>query len=137
MLLGTEVLSDDVDSLLVEKDATYFVVETSHRIYKNFKQVDTVGLEEAFFIGEDEYQASIILFNPHLAITTEGKILQMSDTLYNPAIRVKVIYEDSVLQESWGFYYADAPHFYRDELLGFRLVDFSVSDQYIAVPKKK
>lgn len=114
-----------------------FVVETRHRLYPEFRQVDTVGLEDPFYIGEDDWEARIITFNPHLGITQTGERLVMSDTLYNPAIEVQVKAGDSVSQTSWGFYYVDSPHFYREDLLGFKLLDFKVGPEYIQPPDRK
>ena len=114
-----------------------FVVETRHRLYPNFRQVDTVGIDEPFLIGEEELEARIILFNPHLGITVDGDRLQLSDTLYNPSIQVEVRKDGEITQTSWGFYYIDAPHFYRDHMLGFRLLSFTVGDEYIPNPNDK
>jgi len=130
-------LSADADSTgAVPADEDYFVIETTHRHYASFKQTDTVMFGVPFYIGEEEYKATILLFNPHLGITTTGEALEMSDTLYNPAARVRVEHADSLLQESWAFHFIDSPHFYRNALLGFKLVEFKVSDKYIPAPPK-
>lgn len=114
----------------------YFVIETSHRLFAKFKQIDTVALNQPFEIDEGQNTAQVILFNPHLGITDSGKSLQMSDTLYNPAIRVQVNEGDKVVQECWGFYMAGAPHYRRNDLLGFRLVEFKVDPKYVMPPLK-
>ncbi|MEP0828891.1 MAG: hypothetical protein HRF51_10255 [bacterium] len=114
-----------------------FIVETRHRLFPNFRQVDTVSLGEVFLVGEEELKAEILKFNPHLGITDSGKYLQMSDTLYNPAVLVRLTLEDGRVQESWGFYVMDAPHYRRDNLFGFKLVDFKVGDKYIKLPEEK
>ena len=114
-----------------------FEVETRHRMFPGFRQVDTVGLDQVFLVGEEELEARIVLFNPHLGITTDGQRLQMSDTLYNPAIQVEVKTDGEVTQTSWGFFYTEAPHFYRDQMLGFRIISFDVGEQYIPKPKEK
>lgn len=122
--------SEAADSDSTDTATEFFVIETIHRLYPEFSQTDTVGFAEPFSIGEEEWQASIILFNPHLGITTDGDALQMSDTLYNPAVRVRVEKGDSLIQESWGFHYVDSPHFYRDQMLGFKLIEFQVGEEY-------
>lgn len=123
----------------VPTDSTgeYFVVETRHRLYPNFSQVDTVTVDEPFYIGEDEMKAVVIKFNPHLGITADGTALQMSDTLYNPAIRVRVTQADSLVQESWAFLGGGAPHFRRESMLAFKLLDFKVGDEYAMPPLRK
>lgn len=115
----------------------WFVVETRHRMYPSFLQIDTVRVDQVFLVGEEELEARIIQFNPHLGITTEGERLQMSDTLYNPAIEVEVKTDGEVSQTSWGFYYTEAPHYYRDQMLGFRILTFEVGEAYVANPKEK
>ena len=127
--------SEEPDSVLTELEGEYYVIQTRHRVHTKFSQIDTVKFGEPFFIGEDEFEAEIITFNPHLGITVKGEALQMSDTLYNPAVRVRVSSEGEVMQESWGFFFVDSPHFYREDMLGFKLLDFKVDDKYIRIPK--
>ena len=126
--------AEDNDSAKTVTSAESFVVETHHRAYTNFKQIDTVGFADPFYIGEEEWEARIILFNPHLGITMKGEALQMSDSLRNPAIRIRVEHADTLIQESWGFFFTDAPHFRRENMLGFRLLEYNVGDEYIPVP---
>lgn len=125
------------DSVVVDHAGETYVIETRHRLFPDFQQVDTVAFDEPFLIGEEEWEARVILFNPHLGITMEGKGLQMSDTLSNPAVRIRVEHADTLVQESWGFHYVDAPHYRRTDLLGFKLAEFKVGDQYIPLSDKK
>lgn len=115
-----------------------FVIETRHRLYPKFYQLDTVGFGQPFALGEDEqFAGKVTRFNPHLMITTKGEYKKLSDTLYNPAIRIQVMTADSVVQETWGFYYVDAPHFRGNNYFGFKLVSFIVNDQkYIKRPEE-
>jgi hypothetical protein len=108
-----------------------FVLVIKHRIFTKFNEVDTVHFNEKFPIGEGDYVGQVFVFNPHLSITDKGEYLQVSDTLYNPAVRVRVYQKDSVIQESWAFYYSDAPHFRRSDMLGFKLASFQVSDKFV------
>ena len=133
----SQVWAEQADSSDVSSEEEYFVVETRHRLYPEFVQIDTVGMEQSFYIGEDELEAKVIAFNPHLGITQKGEALQMSDTLYNPAVRVEVFLEGGKQQESWGFYVLESPHFKRDDLLAFKLVDFKVGEKYIKAPARK
>lgn len=137
--LGSRPLAAQTGDSLLTADTTVvsFIVETRHRLYPNFRQTDTVGLDQPFLIGEEELEARIVSFNPHLGITTDGQRLQMSDTLYNPAIQVEVRKDGEITQTSWGFFYVDAPHFYRDHMLGFRLLAFNVGNRYVPNPNDK
>lgn len=134
--LASAVLAEDPPPAPADSTGEYYVIETRHRLFPEFRQLDTVGFGEVFLVGEEEWHASVILFNPHLGITQSGKALQQSDTLYNPAVRVRVEHADTLVQECWGFHFTDAPHFRRTDLLGFKLVSFKVGPQYIAAPKK-
>ena len=129
-------LAQDTPPAPTDSAGEYYVIETRHRLFPDFRQIDTVAFGEVFLVGEDEWQARVALFNPHLGITQSGKALQQSDTLYNPAVRIRVEQNDSLLQECWGFHFTDAPHFRRTDLLGFKLVSYKVGPQYIAAPKK-
>ncbi len=125
------------DSLQADTSKSYFIIETRHRLFPKFLEIDTVRLNQQFSIGEEEYRAEVIDFNPSFLISDSGQVFQESDTLYNPAVKVKVILDSTKTQESWAFYYGDAPHFRRDNLLGFKLLDFKVEGKYIKPPDKK
>lgn len=114
-----------------------FILEARHRVFTDFLEVDTVRMDEKFEIGDGNAVGQIFTFNPHLTITEKGEYIRVSDTLYNPAVRVRVYQKDSVVQESWAFYYSEAPHFRRSDILGFRLLNFQVADKYIRVKGPK
>jgi len=125
------------DSVKASASKNYFVIETRHRLFPKFLEIDTVKLNQQFLIGEEEYKAEVTVFNPHFIIDDSGKVYQDSDTLYNPAVRVKVIIDSAKTQESWAFFYGGSPHFRRENLLGFRLLDFKVDEKYIKPPEHK
>lgn len=113
-----------------------FVIEVSHRVFTEFREVHPVRLHELFEIGDGEQTAQVMLFNPDLGITDKGEFLQFSDSLNNPAVKVKVFAKDSLVQESWAFHFTDAPHFRRSDMLGFRLLSYSVPEKFIPVRKE-
>lgn len=114
-----------------------FVIETRHRLFPKFYQLDTVKFGQLFPLGEDEqYSAKVTRFNPHLVITTKGEYKKPDDTLYNPAARLQVFSVDSLVQEGWAFHFVDAPHFRGSDYFGFKLVSFIVNEQkYIKRPE--
>jgi hypothetical protein len=125
------------DTLEQDSINGWFVVETRHRMYPNFHQIDTVAFGQPFEIGEGDVMARIVRFNPSLAVAKSGEILQMSDTLNNPAIRVRVIQDGKVTQESWAFTNM-APHFRRENFFGFKLIEFRVDNKrYIEPPDQQ
>ncbi|MCX6836086.1 MAG: hypothetical protein NTW07_13345 [candidate division Zixibacteria bacterium] len=134
--------SGQTPTLLSSHDQTpapdeFFILETQHKVFTGFHQIDTVRLNQKFPLGESDDVGEVFLFNPHFMITDSGKVMQLSDTLYNPAVRVRVTVGDSVVQESWAFYFSSAPHFRRNDMFGFRLVDFKVSDRFVRVAAPK
>ncbi len=56
MALLTQVSAKETDSTKVDSEKEYFVIETRHRLFSNFSQIDTVGMEEPYYIGEEEYK---------------------------------------------------------------------------------
>ncbi len=128
---------DAAPAAAVASPDDYYVIETKHRVFTGFSQIDTVKMNQKFPLGEGDDVGEVILFNPHFTITDSGKVMQLSDTLYNPAVRVRVMVGDSLVQESWGFFFTDAPHFRRNDMFGFRLVDFKVSDRFVKVERPK
>jgi hypothetical protein len=124
-------LNVPADSASPKLSGEYYIIETRHRIFQDFLQVDTVKFGEPFLLGEEEDTARIIMFNPDLIIKlvndTTSETIQASDTLYNPAVRIRVS-KNKVLQESWAFFVGGAPHFHRNDFFGFKIRAFHVTD---------
>jgi hypothetical protein len=132
----------DTDTIFSEKD--WMVIETHHRMYPSFLQVDTVKAKQRFQLGDDGPMAEVIKFVADLKVTMKGEKIKMSDTLYNPAALVRVILPDTVaqrdstVQESWAFFYGGAPHFPRNAFFAFKMLDFNVENpKYVKLPEKK
>lgn len=137
LVVSSIAANDDSTQVGSKPEGKYFVIETRHRLFPKFVQVDTIAPDSSFTLGEEEYHVEVVTFNPHFGITTEGEFLQMSDTLYNPAVRLRVTLADSLVQESWAFYYMSTPHFYRDRMFAFRLIGFNIGDKYVKPPLKE
>jgi len=135
-------LGPDTDTIFGPKDQ--MVIETHHRMYSAFLQVDTIKPKQRFQLGDDGPFAEVVKFVADLKVTMKGEKLKMSDTLYNPAVLVRVVVpdsvtqKDSVVQESWAFYYSGAPHFSRQAFFAFKLLDFKVENpKYVKPPEGK
>ncbi len=122
------------DTLEQDSINAWFVIETRHRMYPSFLQIDTVVFGQPFQIGEEDVQARVVRFNPHFAIGETGIIHQMSDSLVNPAVHICVVQGGKVTQLSWAFPNM-APHFRRDAFFGFKLLDFKVDDKRYIRPQ--
>jgi hypothetical protein len=132
----------DTDTVFGPRD--WMVIESHHRMYPGFLQVDTVKPKQRFQLGEDGPFAEVVKFVADLKVTMKGEKTKMSDTLYNPAVLIRVFVPDSatqmdsVLQESWAFYYGSSPHFSRQSFFAFMLLDFKVENpKYVKSPEGK
>ncbi len=97
----------------------------THRVYKNFREEQTVKLGERFFIGDTEFTAEAAEFLPDFAIDLEaGKIFSRSDEPNNPAVRVIIFENGEKIDEVWAFKGKGAPHFSRTSLIAFELLNF-------------
>ncbi|HVP07071.1 MAG TPA: hypothetical protein VMS71_04445 [Candidatus Acidoferrum sp.] len=126
----------------VDTTAGWFVIETTHRIFTNFLQVDTVFFGQPFALGEDEKDTAYVFgFNPDFSINfsgaDSGKVIQVSDTLRNPAAHLMVVNGGRLQQESWAFKFGGAPHFRRNAFFAFRMLEYRVPDKYIKAPDAK
>jgi hypothetical protein len=129
----------DTDTIFSPND--WMVIETHHRMFPDFLQLDTVKPKERFQIGEDGPYGEVVRFVADLKVTMKGERAKMSDTLYNPAVLVRVYvpdtvtHQDSVIQETWAFLYGSSPHFSRQSFFAFLLRDFKVENpKYVKPP---
>lgn len=132
----------DTDTIFAPED--FAVIESHHRLYPDFLQTDTVKFYKRFQLGDEPIFAEVIRFVPDLKITMKGEKVKTSDTLFNPAVKLRVwitdtlTKKDSLTQESWAFLYGGAPHFSRNAFFAFNLRDFKVSNpKYIKPPERK
>ncbi len=132
----------DTDTIFGPND--WMVVETHHRMYPAFRQVDTVKPRQRFQLGDDGPFAEVVKFVADLKVSMKGEKMKMSDTLFNPAVLLKVLipdsvtHKDSLVQETWAFYFSGAPHFSRHAFFAFKLLDFKVENpKYVKPPEGK
>jgi hypothetical protein len=132
----------DLDTIFSPDD--YVVIEAHHRLFPSFQQTDTVKFHQRFQLGDENLFAEVFKFVADLKVSMKGEKVKMSDTLNNPAVQVRVIsvdsitHKDSVMQETWAFYYSGAPHFSRTTFFAFTLKSFKVSNpKYIKPPEGK
>ncbi|MEW6050984.1 MAG: hypothetical protein AB1644_07990 [Candidatus Zixiibacteriota bacterium] len=122
----------------LDSAAGWFIIETRHRIFANFLQTDSVYFGQSFVLGEEEKDtAYVYAFNPDFSISDSGRVIQVSDSLINPAVHVRVVSNGRTQQESWAFNIGGSPHFRRNAYFAFRIVEYRVPDKYIKVPAAK
>jgi hypothetical protein len=135
---------DTIDTDTVFDVDDFAVIETHHRLYPDFLQTDTVRFHQRFQIGEEPIFAQVERFVADLKITMKGEKVKMSDTLFNPAVLVRVwitdtvTHKDSLSQETWAFLYGGSPHFSKSAFFAFNLRNFKVANpKYITPPERK
>ncbi len=92
---------------------------------------------EKFQLSDAEYYATAVDFVPDFAISSStGKVISRSDSLKNPAVKLVVYKGKDKLEEVWAFQKVQAPHFSRQSMLGFKLLDFKIEDKFRKVEDK-
>ncbi len=86
---------------------------------------------EKFQLSDAGYYAKVVDFVPDFAINSStGKVISRSDSLKNPAVKLVVYRGKERLEEVWAFQKTQAPHFSRQSMLGFKLLDFKIKDGF-------
>jgi hypothetical protein len=107
-----------------------FEVETitlavSHRVFREYHEEFTVKPGERFYLSDSDYSAEAVQFVPDFAINVgTGEVITRSQEPNNPAVQVIVYQEDREVDRVWAFSGKGAPHFYRDSMLAFVLLDY-------------
>jgi len=84
-----------------------------------------VKLGERFELSDADYSAEAVEFVPDFAINLDTKeVISRSQAPNNPAVHVLVYQNEEQVDEVWAFTGKGAPHFYRDSMLAFVLVDY-------------
>ena len=100
-----------------------------HRMHASFAETTQVAPGEVFPVGDGEYTARVMQFYPEFQINDDGAIFSLSDRPNNPAVKLEVHHNDERIGFSWGFVTADVPHYRRDEMLAFRLIDLETTKE--------
>ena len=102
-----------------------------HRVFAGYQEVFTVKMGEKFQLSDTDYYIMAVDFVPDFAInTSSSEVFSRSDSLKNPAIKLVIFKGKEKLEEVWAFQKIQAPHFSRQSMLSFRLVDFKVEDGF-------
>lgn len=92
-----------------------------HRVFTDFHDVVTTGMRESFRVGDSEYSAKVIEFQPDFAMDLKThKVMSRSQEPRNPAARIIVWKSGAPNDTAWAFLNMP-PHFARHSMLAFRL----------------
>ena len=112
-------------------------IAVTHRVFPGYYEEFRVKMGEKFQLSDAEYYAIAVDFVPDFAISSStGKVISRSDSLKNPAVKLIVYRGKDELEEVWAFQKVQAPHFSRQSMLGFKLLDFKIEDKFRKVEDK-
>jgi hypothetical protein len=102
-----------------------------HRVFAGYQEVFTVKMGQKFQLSDTDYYVKAVDFVPDFAIdTSTSKVFSRSDSLKNPAVKLVIFKGKEKLDEVWAFQKVEVPHFSRQSMLGFKLVDFKVDPKF-------
>jgi hypothetical protein len=105
-----------------------------HRVFPDFRDHATVGLKQAFQIGDGEYTASVIEWVPDFAIDIKShRISSRSAEPNNPAFHVVVKRKGVPQDTTWAFMHM-APHFARRSMIAFQVARIDIAGRPPLVP---
>jgi len=117
-LAGAEESSNTAKTEAADS-ALALVVEVGNRMYPGWSETVRVNLDDPFYLGDTEYQATIRAFLPDFRII-DGKIGSVTQTLGNPAAHVFVFNDSATVDSSWAFL-NHPPHFSPKSFFTFQL----------------
>lgn len=93
-----------------------------HRVFTDFKDRATVKMHQSFRVGDTEYSAKVVEFQPDFTMDLKSrKVTSRSPEPRNPAVRVIVWKNGTPDDTSWAFLNMP-PHYGRHSMLAFRLM---------------
>jgi hypothetical protein len=106
-------------------------IAVRHRAHLGYYEEFQVKMGQKFQLSDTDYYARAVDFVPDFAISlSDKKVFSRSDSLNNPAVKLIVYRGKEKLEEVWAFQKVEAPHFSPQSMLGFRLLDFKIEDQF-------
>jgi|GEM_PF-2066058 len=105
-----------------------------HRAFSGYYEEFRVKMGQKFQLSDTDYYARAVDFVPDFAISlSDKKVFSRSDSLNNPAVKLIVYRGNEKLEEVWAFQKVEAPHFSPQSMLGFKLLDFKIKDEFKGV----
>ena len=109
-------------------------IAVKHRAHLGYYEEFQVKMGQRFQLSDTEYYAQAVDFVPDFAIRlSDKKVFSRSDSLNNPAVKLIVYRGNHKLEEVWAFQKVEAPHFSPQSMLGFKLLDFKIKDEFKGV----
>jgi hypothetical protein len=96
-----------------------FVIQAGNRLYPEWKEEHTVRIGEKFFLGDTPLMGTVKQFLTDFRII-DGKMLNLSAAMNNPAVQVFVLADTGAVDSSWAFLNFP-PHFSSSSFYSFQL----------------
>jgi hypothetical protein len=120
-----------------ESPVQELTIAVTHRVFPDYYEEFRVKMGEKFQLSDAEYFVTAVDFVPDFAINTStGKVTSRSDSLKNPAVKLVIYKGKEKEEEVWAFQKVQAPHFSRQSMLGFKLLDFKIAEEFGKVEDK-
>jgi hypothetical protein len=112
-------------------------IAVRHRAFTGYYEEFQVRMGQKFQLSDTDYYARAVDFVPDFAISlSDKKVFSRSDSLNNPAVKLIVYRGKERLEEVWAFQKVEAPHFSPQSMLGFKLLDFKIEDEFKEVEER-
>jgi hypothetical protein len=119
LLLAAHALAATAPAARLKVTKLKFIV--GHRVFTDFHDVVTTGMRESFRVGDSEYSAKVVEFQPDFTMDLKThKVTSRSQEPRNPAARIVVWKSGAPNDTAWAFLNMP-PHFARHSMLAFRL----------------
>uniref|UniRef100_A0A832MLR3 Uncharacterized protein n=1 Tax=Eiseniibacteriota bacterium TaxID=2212470 RepID=A0A832MLR3_UNCEI len=93
-----------------------------HRVFHNFYDEVEVRLGEEFPVGDSDYSAKVLRFEPHFTIDEKTRrIYSMSNAPKNPALQIVSIEKGAPHDTTWAFLNFP-PHFSKRAILAYQIL---------------
>jgi len=105
-----------------------------HRVFHDFRDLHTVGLNREFPLGDTEYSARVIRYVPDFQMDVESRrVVSLGDQPRNPAFQVVVRKNKAPHDTSWAFL-KSPPHFGPRAYFAFQVlrIDFAGAPPLVA-----
>lgn len=101
-----------------------------HRVFPGFGELKRVEMNKRFQVGDTEFAAEIVEFQPDFTIQLKPrkKITSRSNEPNNPAFRIIVREKGSPRDTVWAFFNSP-PHFAAKSLLAFQVLKIEFEDR--------
>jgi hypothetical protein len=105
-----------------QKTEPLYAIEVRDPHVEDFVEVYEVGMHEEFKVGDTEYSAKIIRFEPDFTIDLDTKkVVSRSQDLNNPAVLLEISESGNKVAEQWVFR-KEMPHMSRKTPVSFALL---------------